>query len=106
MALEVFEKVLEKVHKKIDALSFCDLIRKSRDALGIKQYRAAEFVGVSQQRIKNLETGFFRGMPSTPELHALGVLYDIKFSILKKKAVQHVHECVRDRKVRVIRDEI
>ncbi len=105
MGLRVLEKALKEAHKQIAELNFSDLIRKSRDILGLKQYRAAEFAGISQQRIKNLETGYFRDMPTHPELQALGALFDIKYSVLEEKAHEHVQERILDRKVRVIHCE-
>ncbi len=104
MRLVTLEKELEKVHKEIDTLSFSDLIRRSRDAVGMMQYRAGEFAGVSQGTIKNLETGYFRQMPTRSQLLALGALWGIEFSVLEKKAKEHVAARVLARKVRVISD--
>jgi predicted transcriptional regulator len=105
MILKILEAALQKVHDLKEVLSFPDLIRKSRDILGIKQYRAAEFVKVSQQRLKNLETGYFRDMPTILELKALAEFYCLPYDLLVQKAKKHVQERLLERKIRIIRDE-
>lgn len=105
MGLTLLEKELEPVYNQLDALEFSNLLLACRLALGIKQYKAAEIAGCSKDRLKNLETGYFREMPSMVELQALGALFDIKFSILEQKAKVHVESRIRHRKVRVIPDE-
>lgn len=105
MTLVIFERALSEVRANSEELSFSDLIRKSRDALGIKQYRAAEFIGISQQRLQNLETGYYRDLPSDNELTGLSKVYNIDIQLLGDKAKQHVCERILQRKVRVINDE-
>lgn len=104
MTLTIFERALREVFSKCEVLSFSELIRQSRDALGIKQYRAAEFVGISQQRLQNLETGYYRDLPSQNELTGLSEVFNIDFDILESKAQQHVAERLIQRKVRVTHD--
>ncbi len=101
MALIIFEEALKKVHNHMDKLTFSETIRACRDAIGTKQYKTAEFLGISIGKIKNLETGYFREMPPTQVVHGLGALYDIKYSLLHKKAKEHVKVMKINRKVPV-----
>lgn len=89
MPLLVLEEALAPVKKALEELDFAQIIRECRTALGLKQYRAAEFVGVAGSRLKNLETGYFRDMPDAAEIQAFARLYDINPNILEKKAEEH-----------------
>lgn len=70
--------------------TFCGLIRETRDALGLRQYKVAEMIRMPIQRLKNLETGYFRVMPQDDEINRLSAFYELPESILKKKAEEHV----------------
>lgn len=89
MPLIVFEDALRPVKEALEELDFAQIIRECRTAIGIKQYRAAEFVGVAGGRLKNLETGYFRDMPTSQEIHAFARLYDLSPNLLEKKAEEH-----------------
>lgn len=104
MGLLMLEESLENVKQRTDELFFADLIREARDALGLKQYRAAEFLGICNARLKNLETGYFRDMPTVDEINAFAALYDLPTSLLYDKAKEHVQRRKKDRKVRTIQD--
>ena len=101
MGLIVFERAIQEVVKQCENASFSELIRTAREALGIKQCRAAEFIGVSQQRLGNLETGYYRDLPSPNELKGLSQVYNLNFDLLAEKAKQHVCERIIARKVKV-----
>ena len=103
MTLIVLEEAINEVLKDADKKSFADLIRECRDAVGLKSYRVAEFVGIAPARLKNLETGYFRAMPSDAELIAFSRLYDLKYNFLFEKAIEHVREHRRAKKIRTLR---
>lgn len=90
MPLIVFEEALEEIKEIMEDLDFSQIVRECREAIGLKQYRTAEFVGVSQTRLKNLETGYFRDMPMQGELLGFARLYDLPINLLEKKAEEHV----------------
>ena len=100
MALTVLEEAIQPVYRQLEKKDFSSLIRDARDAIGVKLYRAAEFIGVAAARLKNLETGYFRVMPTEAELNALAQLYDLKISTLKSKAQDHVTKRRRTVKVK------
>ena len=104
MVLTILETALAPVLKKVEHLSFADFLKEAREAIGLKQYRAAEFAGICSGRLKNLETGYFRDMPTVDELNALAALYDVQVGILYEKAKEHVQQRRKERKVRTIQD--
>lgn len=101
MPLIVLEEAIQPVYENLEKKDFASLIRELRDAIGLKLYKAAEFIGVASARLKNLETGYFRMMPTEAELRAIALLYGLKESIIKTKAQEHVKQRERARKVRV-----
>lgn len=105
MTLPIFEDALELIQDKQEEVEFSTLIRDSRDALGLKQYRAAEFIGVSCGRLKNLETGYFRDMPSNAEISSIARLYDLNLNMLEQKAKSHCEERSIRKKIRIFKDE-
>lgn len=104
MRLHLLEKCLEEVHSQIDELSFSELIRQCRDVLGIKQYRAGEFMGINHQRLNNLETGYFRNVPTQDELNGIGNLFDLEVSMLESKAQKHMKERELKKKITTLHD--
>lgn len=101
MTLTVLEEALLPVMKTLDQKDFATLLHDVRNAIGLKRYRAAEFIGVAPARLKNLETGYFRVMPSDAELLALARLYSLEFNILHQKAELYVKAREKTKKVRV-----
>ena len=106
MPLIVLENAIKEVHDVSKELDFSQLIRNCRLSLGLKQYRAAEFVGIAGTRLKNLETGYYRDMPATSEIQAFARLYDLNPNTLETKAKEHCYArtlrsrprtCTRDR---------
>ena len=90
MALRVLENELNRVLDDIDKMDFVELIRNCRTALGLMQFKVAQYIGSTANRIKNLECGYFSDMPNEFELIGLARLYDIKYSILEDKALDYV----------------
>lgn len=106
MALTVLEEAIEPVYKELEDKDFGRMLREARDALGLKLYRVSEFLGILPARLKNLETGYFRAMPPEAELMAISKLYDIKYSVVRQKALEHVEQHKTAKKVRTKRDEV
>lgn len=92
MVLKFFEIEIEKILEHSSAMEFSELIRACREALGLMQCKAAEFIGIMPNRLKILEQGAFSQMPSSHELAGLSRLYDIKLSYLEEKAERHVRQ--------------
>lgn len=97
MALRYFEVEIEKILEVSEKMSFSEIIRACREAIGLMQCRASELIGVVPNRLKLLEQGNFSAMPSERELAALSRLYDIKLSYLEEKALEHVQRKTKRR---------
>jgi len=102
MPLLVLEDALSNFHSTVEEKDFAQAIRDARDAIGLKQYRAAEFIGITCGRLKNLETGYFRDMPTQSEIQGLARLYDLNQNTLEKKALEHCEERSVRKKIRTI----
>jgi transcriptional regulator with XRE-family HTH domain len=85
------KQIEDAVKKVLDSgMGFAETLRECRETMGIKRYRAAEFVGITKERLRNLELRFFRGMPREEELRSLSNFYGIGYDELKQKA----EECI------------
>ena len=65
---------------------------RSRDRIGLVQYRLSEHLGIPINRLKNLETGHFRAMPRESEIRLLSELYGFDYNFLEEKAVEFLRE--------------
>ena len=95
-----FDKILEELKRELDGLSFSEAIREGRDRLGLMQYRLAEHLKMSQGRLKNLETGYFRVMPSPSEIRDISEFYNFPIQKMIKKAEKHVDLRNKKKKIR------
>jgi hypothetical protein len=73
-------------------LSFCQVLKIAREELGFRHYRAAEHMSMTWNRLKNLETGYFRVMPTDEEIKEISEFYDVDFQLLKEKAKKYLDE--------------
>ena len=105
MKLKMIEEAMQLVHDKIDHLNFPDLMFLCREAIGMKQYKASEFLKISLARVKNLETGNFRDMPPPYQVKAFALLYGIEYKVLVHKAKKYVESRVLSRKVKVFEND-
>jgi hypothetical protein len=105
MALSVLEEAIAPVYEAANKLDFCKLLGLSREYIGLKLYRAAEFMGIAPARLKNLETGYFRIMPTEAELNAIAQLYDLPYGTVKRKAQEHVKLRQKVKKVKFKDDD-
>ena len=92
MKLELLYAELESIHAAQWKEEFSILIRKARDALGLKQYYAAKLMGMTKDRLKNLETEFFSALPDENEIKALSKMYDLDIKNLQRKVEKFVYE--------------
>lgn len=99
-----FDKILDQAKHDTKKESFSGIIRECRDRIGIKQYRMAEFLGITLNRLRNLESGYYRAMPKDEEIKAFADILEFDYEILRERAQEHVEKRRRDRKVRVIQD--
>lgn len=88
--MEILEELIGEVHEIVPTLPFDEILRRCREAIGMFAYAAAEILDISAYRLKILESGSFRTMPSKKELRILSKLYGIPEEVLKYKAQEHV----------------
>lgn len=69
-------------------LPFSDLIRATREQIGLIQYKAAHHMGLTAHRLHNLEQGHFRDMPRPKEFEALSNLYRLSIDDLVRLATE------------------
>lgn len=86
------DEILIEMLVEAPSMSFSEIIRETRDKLGLKQYVAAEHLKIPMARLKNLETGYFRDMPKANEVKELSDLYKVPFDLLTAKAEKHVRK--------------
>ena len=91
----ILENKMEKVRNQSQKLGFSQVIRECREAMGIKRYRAAEFLCMSKERLRNLEIAFFRVKPRDSELKAMSALYGLSYDMLDKKAEESINSSYR-----------
>lgn len=92
------KQIFSNLKENIDELNFSETIRNARDCVGLMQYRAAEHLRMTIGRLKNLETGYFRVMPTASEIRNLCDFYGLPHDQMISKAEEYVSE--RKRKVR------
>lgn len=85
------EEILTEMQVETLKLSFSGILRKTREKLGIRQYRAAEYLKMPMSRLKNLENGFFAELPKSREFKEFSELYKIPYEFLVSKAQKQVN---------------
>lgn len=88
--METLAELTQNLESETKEKDFSETLAHARDRLGLMQYRVADFVGINVNRFKNLETGYFRAMPSDQELKAISDFYKLDCQELKRKAEKHV----------------
>lgn len=73
-----------------NTLTFGQLLRVIRNALGLKLATVCEDTGIESQRMRALEMMRFRQEPSDKDIHTLAVYYGIPYDYLKAKLDERV----------------
>lgn len=85
--MRLFSAILDELKEEMVEMEFPHIIREARERLGISQVRLSKLIGVTYNRIKNLELGHFRTIPRMKEMKGLSDAYGIEVNFLKSKAV-------------------
>ena len=93
------QDIIKTVRDNMEDKSFSEVLREARDTLGIVQYKASEHLGMTVSRLKTLEIGFFRVVPSETELTSICTLYELPIDKMRAKAKEHVDGLARQKKV-------
>jgi len=54
---EIYKRNIEKLKPKLDKANFPGVIRLCREMMGLKQFAAAEYLGLERHRYKKIECG-------------------------------------------------
>lgn len=90
MSLRFLEKRVLAAKMNDNNQTLPKLVRSCREALGLMQQKAAEFVGMMPQKYKNIEVGNFTKLMTHEELLGLSELYDIALTDLEHLVLEHV----------------
>ena len=88
--MKSIDSILQEFRGQVENFSFVEALREIRGRLGITQLHLSRLLNISHMRIKNLETGYFRLIPSDRELDVICHFYGLPKSIMKEKAEKHV----------------
>jgi len=98
--MKKLDEMMEELRDRLPDMSFSQIVREARDSLGLMQYRTAEHLCMGLGRLKNLETGYFRVMPSAAEIRDICEFFGLPQDLMITKAEEHVAARAKDRKVR------
>lgn len=97
---------LNPIRDHIDELSFGEIVRGCRNALGMKQYRMAQILGLSWHKLRNLETNRFMDMPPLDEIHKIchtfELPYDQVIRVIERQVDAHRHRMVIEKHPRYV----
>ena len=97
-----FEEILLELNEDLEKFTFSQTMREARDRIGLLQYRTAEHLKMTIGRLKNLETGYFRNMPTSSEIRDICDFYQLPKQEMIGKAERHISERSREKKIRTI----
>jgi len=98
------EQIITELKDEMGEMSFSEILREARDRIGLVQYRAAEHLGMTMARLKNLEIGYFRVMPSAEEMEAICSFYELPRDDMYDKAKSYCNEHATAKKIRTLKD--
>lgn len=88
--MSTIEKLLREIALDVRDLLFPDILLHARTTLGMHLYTTAEHMGISMNRLFNLEKGLFRAMVRDQELEKISVFYGFQKNFLKNKAIEYI----------------
>lgn len=100
--MKAFDNLMSEFKERIPDMEFHEILRQARNTIGLMQYRVAENVGVGINRLKNLETGYFRTPIDPKELQRICYFYELPLPLMNKKMQDHLDKHVRQRKMRIM----
>lgn len=98
MIEEIYEKNVAKLKKELDRSDFPTVIRLCREMMGLKQFAAAEYLGLERHRYKKIECGDTPRGAYEEEIHRLSAFYQLDEEWLVKKHKLYLESMLSDRK--------
>lgn len=99
--MKYFEDLVKNICSQSQLLSFPDLLYLVREAIGIRQFKVAEHLGISLHKYRILEEGDFRKQPDEQILIRLSDIYGIPLKLLCKKLEEHISEKAKPKKAKL-----
>jgi len=100
--MRVLREKMDKLRERAPDMKFHEILRESRDTMGLMQYRTAEFLGLQIARLKNLETGYFRQALPITQLDRICEFFELDKEMMYKKMYQHLDGVEKAKKVRTL----
>ena len=99
-----FDQIINELKIEMYEFTFSRTLREARDRIGLLQYRAAQHLRMPVARLKNLETGYFRDMPTAMEIREICDFYGLPRDKMARKAEQHIAKHGVEKKIRTVHD--
>lgn len=98
MGFKKLEQTLSESMENIEEKSFTEILQEARAAMGLKLYKAAEFIGMRKKRLTDLEHGTFKSKPTPAEIIGLATMYRVSAILLTKKAEEFSKKFAKKKK--------
>lgn len=79
-------KTLDKVRENITEMSLGEIMRNTRDILGMKQWKLADLLGINITQLKHLECNSFKTEPDEKILRRFCEVFDYDLQLVIKQA--------------------
>ena len=90
---------LDQIKDKINELSLGEIMRGTRDLLGMKQWKLASLLGVKVAQMKILESNTYRDDPDAEIIGKFCELFGYEYQIVWNQAVSHVFRHKKNMKI-------
>jgi len=95
---EIYEKNVGKLKHELEKADFPTAIRLCREMMGLKQFAAAEYLGLERHRYKKIECGDMPRGAYDEEITRLAVFYHLDEEWLVKKHKAFLENLTCERK--------
>lgn len=98
MIEKIYKENIKQIASELEDADFPTVIKLCREMLGLKQFAAAEYLGLELHRYKKLETGDIARGAYDEEIERMASLFCLDFPWLKKKHKVYLSTADRGRK--------
>jgi transcriptional regulator with XRE-family HTH domain len=98
MIEEIYEKNIQKLKHDLQKTDFPTTIRLCREMMGLKQFAAAEYLGLERHRYKKIECGDMPRGAYEEEIRRLAIFYHLDEEWLVKKHKAFLENMKSERK--------
>ena len=98
MIEEIYKTNLKKLKSELEKSDFPTVIRLCREMMGVKQFAAAEYLGLERHRYKKIECGDMPRGAYEEEIHRLSCFFHLEIEWLTKKHTSYLKNMVNEKK--------